>query len=769
MLNVRFNGDLFPGKAKNAKQRELEWRTEMDKVTPDHLSLLANFVDGTLQIPSGQQSLWPLYSFDVIPLEFISSIYEEFVRRANDDDNGTHYTPSFLVDIVLDTCLPWNGKEWNVKVLDPACGSGIFLVKAFQRLVHRWRLRNKSRAPGTRLLRKLLTKNLLGVDIEKEAVRVASFSLYLAMCDEMEPRYIWNRVKFPRLRESRLIVADFFREDCDGFNTLRDREKYDIVVGNAPWGAGSAKNSKHGKDWAKKNQWKISNEDFGPLFLAKGAKLAKLHGHVSMLQSSGILFKTRGTAKSFRERLFGRHRVEQVINLSALRFGLFKEAVGPACVICLRPSPADNDLPMTYTSPKPVRSPDDDFRIVFDAYDCHAVYANEVLEDPRIWTVLMWGGPRDYSLIKRLSKCPSIEKLEAGRVVRTRRGIVRGNRLKRREEILDRPLLDADDFPSHNFPFLDAATLPKNADPFIDRDASTLWNAFESPQLILKLSWLSSDKRFRSRIVKGEGILSSQSYVSVHFEPKAVEKMNGACLVYNSKMAAYFMLLTSSHLATYRQKVQADELLRIPLPNLPVALDGVATPTHADERMRDAFQLKPAEWTLIDDAFDFTLSAFNSDDHSITDTSMLQQYGEMFARVLRSGFGKEKRIRITVFQTPSVLESLVQLVAVHLDWPGDDQGVHLHEAQEEEILKRILQISRTIDQYSADQVTIRRRSFHHYEMAEHSKKRLLTVYLCKPNLQRYWTRSIAMRDADIVSADLLRFAAMKPPSRRSKK
>ncbi len=135
LLNGRFNGDLFPGKASDPQRQEQEWRAEMKEVKPQHLELLADFVGGKMQIRIGQQSLWPLYSFDVIPLEFISSIYEAFVTK----DKGTHYTPAYLVDIVLDTCLPWDGDEWDVKVLDPACGSGIFLVKAFQRLVYRWR------------------------------------------------------------------------------------------------------------------------------------------------------------------------------------------------------------------------------------------------------------------------------------------------------------------------------------------------------------------------------------------------------------------------------------------------------------------------------------------------------------------------------------------------------------------------------------------------------------------------------------------------------
>jgi hypothetical protein len=80
-LNSKFNGDLFPGSGKTDREQEAEWRKEMAVVNLGHLKLLSQFVDGTLLMDGGQYSLWPLYSFDAIPLEFISSIYEMFVDR----------------------------------------------------------------------------------------------------------------------------------------------------------------------------------------------------------------------------------------------------------------------------------------------------------------------------------------------------------------------------------------------------------------------------------------------------------------------------------------------------------------------------------------------------------------------------------------------------------------------------------------------------------------------------------------------------------------
>jgi hypothetical protein len=269
-LNNKFNGDLFPGKAETEKDQQAEWSLEKENVKPEHLSLLADFVSGRIEVGSGQMSLWPQYSFDAIPLEFISSIYETFVGKKK----GVVYTPGYLVDFILDGVLPWNDENWNLKVLDPACGSGIFLVKAYQRLIHRWKRANRQE-PKAEVLRGLLERNLFGVNIDPQAVRVASFSLYLAMYDAIDPRHYWDQVKFPRLRGQRLISSDFFADEVPGSGTVEDKANYDLVIGNAPWGKNSV--TQCALKWNDKaeNNWEVTYGDVGPLFLPRAAAMLK--------------------------------------------------------------------------------------------------------------------------------------------------------------------------------------------------------------------------------------------------------------------------------------------------------------------------------------------------------------------------------------------------------------------------------------------------------------------------------------------------------------
>ncbi|NLE37855.1 MAG: SAM-dependent DNA methyltransferase, partial [Pirellulaceae bacterium] len=386
-LNDKFNGDLFPGKGGTVEEREADWQKEMRRVKPKHLGTLAEFVSGRLR--GRQKTFWRQYAFDVIPLEFVSSIYEEFVTA-----KGAHYTPGYLVDFMLDEVLPWGGDKWDVKILDPACGSGIFLVKAYQRLIQRWKNAHPGRKLSTRVLKNLLERNLFGVDIDRHAVRVASFSLYLTMCDELDPKAYLKSTKFPLLRDRRLVQADFFLEDVRGFSTAKDGPTYDLVIGNAPWGVGTE--TKPAVRWATDSEhpWPIANKQVGTLFLAKAATLTKPDGRVSMIQPAGsLLFNRSGPANRFREKLFSQFKVEEVVNLSTLRFELFEGAVSPPCIVTLRPTKPDGE-PLVYISPKQVKAAggaevaETQYAIVIEPHDISRVWPEEAANEPLVWTAL---------------------------------------------------------------------------------------------------------------------------------------------------------------------------------------------------------------------------------------------------------------------------------------------------------------------------------------------------------------------------------------------
>jgi hypothetical protein len=773
-LNDKFNGDLFPGKGDTDSQRESEWREELERAKPKHLETLANFVSG--RVIGKQRTLWPLYSFDVIPLEFISSIYEEFVTSA-----GAHYTPGFLVDFMLDEVLPWDGTDWKLKILDPACGSGIFLVKAYQRLIQRWKNANPGENPPTALLRSLLERNLRGVDLDPHAVRVASFSLYLTMCDEIDPKSYLNKTKFPRLRGRSLIYADFFSEEQEGFQTEKDKGTYDRVVGNAPWGENTE--TKAARDWADHldHEWRIVDKAIGTLFLPKAAALTKPRGRVCMIQPAGsLLFNRSPTASRFRKQLFSEFQVEEVVNLSTLRSDLFENATSPPCIVTLRPTAPDGQ-PLLYISPKQIDRADAEkigessFAIVVEPHDLSRIWPDEAATDPNVWTALAWGGRRDLALIRRLSLFNNLAKYQKRHIVKSREGVIRGDRGKPQAAILECPLLETEDFPASTALFLRANLLPLNLDPLTDSKASTSFQAFQLPQLIIKQGWTVDSARFKAAVVLGapggKGVICSQSYISVHAEPENHAVLESAALSYNSVLAVYFLLLTSGRLASYRPEPLVGEMRSVPIAETNSSpLEGIRTHSDIDARVRELFEFKDADWTLVQDLVDYTLPDFKGDrtspgrQRTVCKPALkavggrepqLAEYCQYFIRVLKAGFGDDKAVCATIYQDGSDAQTPVRLVAIHLDWDRDDE-VAVADIDSAELTQRLLELNEKFLQANpaGDGGIFFQRVARIYDEIRHGRRSIPTIFIVKPDRIRYWTRSAALRDADEVASDL---------------
>ncbi len=784
-LNGKFNGDLFPGKGATEEERETEWQTEEQKVKEPHLNILADFVSGDVVIETGQLSLWPYYRFDVIPLEFISSIYEEFVSK--ESGTGVHYTPEHIVDFVLDGVLPWNSQEWDIKIIDPACGSGIFLVKAFQRLIHRWekahrweKTHPKTIQPSD--LKYLLENNLFGVDVDAQAVRVASFSLYLTMLDKVEPQYYWeNEFRFPRLRERQLIAADFFQEDKEGFRSVEDAAKYDLVIGNAPWGKNSVKKSLYIDSWKKRpenqNKWNTSYGNIALFFLPKAAALTKESGQISMIQPvMPLLLNQNEPARRFRNTLFSDFKIEEIVNLSALRFRLFKDASSPPCIITMSVTPPDGE-PLTYICPKQVMTNEDDYHIVIEPDDINTIYPQEAISNPLVWTALMWGGRRDLSLLRRLNQESSIEKLKKRGIAKTRQGVPRGDRKKVENSLVNKRILESDELLDSSFLYLNAEQLPINDDPSIDSGTGlSSLSAFQLPQIILKLSWQKKSGRFRSVIIEpdniNQGIICSESYVSIHIPESHISQLNAACLAYNSKLAVYYLLLTSGRFASYIPEVNVNDLLRVPIPELSVGeLHNIKRVDDIDERIRQAFEFKDSEWVLINDLFNYTLPDFKGDGaspgrkrtHRIDNSQFqndtepeLTAYCEYFLRVLKAGFGQDKQVCATIFQEQTKTLLPVRLVAIYLN-KSDSEGVHIKSIDSPDLMEHLKNLNKLYLERGSieDGGIFYQRVARIYDSVELNGVKIPTIYLIKPDKIRYWTRSMALRDADEVAADIM--------------
>jgi len=791
-LDERFNGDLFPGSAEDTSEAlEFAWREERSHVKPEHLEKLSGFVSGEIVLKSGQKSLWPLYAFDVIPLEFISSIYEEFVSR--ETGVAIHYTPVHLVDLMLDKVLPWDGNVWDVRILDPSCGSGIFLVKAYQRLIYRWRAINQRREVPINVLRRLLEHNIFGVDSDPQAIRVASFSMYLAMCDEIDPRNYWrdpNRVLFPKLRNERIIVADFFDDSKKGIRAVDDKGVYDLVIGNPPWGDRTI--SSLAREWAKRNDWKVANKDFGVLFVVKSMALVKQNGLVCLVQSAGaLLYNKAPTAVKLREKVFLQFRkVECVVNLAAFRlsaFQVFNNVKVPSCIVVIRNISPDGGQ-FTYECPKPLRTAEDIYRLVVSYEDTHFIYPDDIIREPWIWSVLMWGGDRDRDLIRRMQRNPSLGQLKAQGIIDTREGVNFGDRKKRQEKINGRRRIDINLFAAANGLYVDARNLPVITEPYIDTRASTSLSAFQSPQMIIKASWVQQSSRFEAKIViddpENPGVICNQSFVSVHLLEPDDNLMQLSCLCYNSLWATYFLFVTSGRFAFDRSEPLATELLSLPLPSSRqklTSLDPSLSKSDIDNAVYNLLRIKEADSIIIEDLIQYILADFKGrgdpPGYQTTRRSArmggikerepdLKLYSDTFLKVLRSAYGNDKLIGAIVFSEDGSEKLPMRVIRVALNDQQVD-GVRETVIIGSELRQRIFQSYEVSLKQTTHRRVVYQRTLRSYSSKRSGGSVVLYIDIIKRDQMRYWNRAAALRDADEVVADISSWAMNSVPDNNS--
>lgn len=244
LLQKRFNGASLPDILRNRTQATDLFRWLMDKFNGDmfpsgtpipaarHLERVADFFDG-VNLETQQMSLFP-YRFDLVPVELISSIYEQFVHSADEGakNSGVYYTPLAVVSLILDQVM--NDLTGDETVLDITCGSGVFLVEALRRLV---RARAGAGEPTRAMIRDTLYHQVYGVDISPAAIRVAAFSLYLAALELDRAPRDGRGMRFRPLVGRTLLVGDAHSIDVAARTkrTSTARAGFDLIVGNPPF------------------------------------------------------------------------------------------------------------------------------------------------------------------------------------------------------------------------------------------------------------------------------------------------------------------------------------------------------------------------------------------------------------------------------------------------------------------------------------------------------------------------------------------------------
>jgi type I restriction-modification system DNA methylase subunit len=305
------------------------------------------------------------YEFSVLPIEILGSIYERFLgktihfRTVKGDTHtaiieekpevkkagGVFYTPQYIVDYIVKNTVGEKIKNKtpeeiaNIKICDPACGSGSFLVGAYQYLLN-YHLDYYSKEKNVKVAMKnekiyevslksykltieekqrILTNCIFGVDIDSQAVEVTKLSLYLKLLEnEGKEAEGWlfkytDKTLLPSLEDNikcgnSLIGTDFFAQpeldltDDDrikvncfdwekGFAEIFKAGGFDVVLGNPPWGADIDKYVRYFEEHYPNST--SSYKDSFKLFMEKGFYLLKDKGYFGHIVPSVFMLQPR--------------------------------------------------------------------------------------------------------------------------------------------------------------------------------------------------------------------------------------------------------------------------------------------------------------------------------------------------------------------------------------------------------------------------------------------------------------------------------------------
>lgn len=752
-LSQTFNGDMFPPSSV--------------RTTPAkrHLIRVAEFLEAT-DPESGQQSLFP-YQFDVIPVELISSIYEQFAhsaysrdsRRANSAiSNGVHYTRLSVVSLVLDEVM--QSLSGHETVLDLTCGSGVFLVEALRRLVH---LRSAGGTPTREIIRSTLYGQVYGVDISEAAVRVAAFSLYLAALeldpDPQPPRAL----KFQPLIGSTLFIGDARTvEHTSGRAALIEEgrlRKFDVIVGNPPW---SFKG--HAGTQARRTTLTpgvpVQPRGEGLDFVLRAIEFSHETTRFGVILSALPFFSRSGTGIAAALHVMRSLAPITLVNLSNLCSWLFATATMPAVVLFARHREQPEDqvtvvqIPWTASGSK-----SHTFEVA--PSDIIKLTLSDIEARPAKLKAAATGRRRDIALVDALTSAylPLAKRFEAINA-ELNVGLIRGlerNQTREARELKGLGLLEADDIA----PFYIPAKLP------VFRQAKAQWprsrDIYRAPILIIKETLSAGPRPIVA--VADRDLIYTNAYFGAAMPSSDPRLAYLLAAILSSSLASWFFLMSASEFGIWKRRLLRHDVSLMPTPELRAAIQ-----TEAGRKlleMSSKFQLKEpsdTDWKSLDDAVFDLYGIDDADRIVVTDglyragwqwsagrensvsnaaESELFDYAYTFMSVIDgwlSARGK-RHIRAEILTLPqNAALRVIRFVLV--DGPGQVTAQSIQASGSlEDVLSRI---GKRMSVQIASALSTTR------ELRIHGRNEVVII---KPAFKRYWMKIVALEDADAVVAE----------------
>jgi hypothetical protein len=575
ILERRFNGSIFP----------LPPKVET-KLSDELVSLVASTFKGDDPV-SGQLHLdFEAYDFSYIPVETLSSIYEQFLHSQGTGKKvGAVYTPEPVADYLLCELEESKPLQKDMKILDPACGSGIFLVLAYRRLIELELANSLEKKLKPTELQRIL-ENIYGVERNQEACYVAEFSLILTLLNYIDPPDLHRNkeFKFPSLHNTQIFECDFFDDESIFW---RQNLQFDWIIGNPPWIEleSNSETEKLALNWMNKNskQRPVANNRVCEAFTWRAVDLLANNGIVGLLVHAKSLFN--GTSEKYRSSFFKKHNVVRITNFSSLRKVLFDgRAKAPAATLIYGQCKHDNiKSPIVHCGPfvinqmsgSPWGSPMQKagWTITINGDEIQSIpYEDAETGDALIWKIALWGTHRDKGAIRRLKRIfpNTLNSIKEERNWFLSEGL----QLRNRYNSDDLNLEKINDF--HGLSRFNVKALRNTSNRFVvpeealeiipeaeyfvrKRGGKAGLNLVKAPHLVLNSSYaMYSDQDFV--------IPSGQIGLSASIEES--DYLRAISIIRSSSIIQYYLFFTSPQLGIDRGRVTLEAFKKLPIPSL---------------------------------------------------------------------------------------------------------------------------------------------------------------------------------------------------------
>lgn len=697
-LEKRFNGHVF--------ELDEDLHAELAKST--HLGAFADLIEGR-QDAHGQGSFWRLYSFRDLPVELISNIYQLFVE----DRQSSIYTPPALVRLMLDEALSWERIDRLVErdevILDPACGSAVYLVEAYKRLVLHWRMRNDWARPKTADLKALLTR-VHGVDLEAGAIKLAAFSLCLALCEALEPEHIRKSVQlFPELEGKSLHASCFFEAIELGLINKR----VGVIVGNPPFKSklSTPAASRAAADFKKALGNKLPDDQLAYLFLVYAKRLLADGGVISMIQPAGFLYNLNPEA--VRRQIFNKWDVREVLDFVSVR-GIFSkgDADTKIIVIVALAGEPDSSRKILHAIFRRSGKADAEQSFDIDYYDMHWISQHNDLADHRTWRSGLLGNQRVAGLVQRLAKMRTLGAVAKANGWEFGQGFMRGNRTHQHslDHIWGKRMVPPSAIGPSGIDRGKVTDAPRV--PISDVRSK---QAFCSPLLLVRKHqdldhgvWDEGYMTFADEIVGFSGAKGNAKTLSEVSEYLSANRVALSAYV----AATSFRLYNKKATAT-----STGDVLDLPFPE-----DG-------------DLALSTSESILVQDIVDFQRDLIRQGDksHALKNTghNVMPEFNETLLTSINGFYSDNPLIAHPYRCWPGIICQPYSFGPANIDWSDSEKLRGRLDALIREQRSETVSVTRIARIYDDNM-----------------------LFLIKPDRLRFWMRSIALRDADEVLADL---------------